>query len=520
MIKFRNPGSNIETQIFIFKALYDGLKGNASFTTADMGNVIANSNLMSAYGHSGERALEISSKKKASLNSTQMNMKMYAEVFRMLGWIAPADRKKSYPVSFTFIGECAANGSYESAVSLAEQALLGYVTPSEASGRVKYTERARVFPHMLRTLRDLVGVMYKHELCLGPMSFDDDEETYSEMIQKIKSLRGDHSRLQNAFSDLCENLGMKKSSVDNSTRLPLGLMSGLGWIRSGVRNKTLYRRSLQCFEITSKGESRLEDIRTMLDIRLEQYYNLNDTMKPSAIRSGTYSLLARAGFDISSVEESYEADNQILDLISGGQELLFSPYQTLWADTVNDALGYVPSHTNSVAVTRKPHADNEEDLIEYDTSGIVDSSSFTYGVPVESNSERLSLSELRNEITKAIATSVSTEDALHTIFIAHRKDTQAEFYPFVADLFTLIGMPCQESRAGDNGARWDALIADSKESIPMEIKSPTEELHLSLKAVRQALENKVVLLSRNTHPTTMETTTLAVGYDLTWLSLV
>jgi len=35
-----------------------------------------------------------------------------------------------------------------------------------------------------------------------------------------------------------------------------------------------------------------------------------------------------------------------------------------------------------------------------------------------------------------------------------------------------------------------------------------------VKAVRQALENKVILLSRNSFPTILETTSLVVGYNL------
>ena len=93
-------------------------------------------------------------------------------------------------------------------------------------------------------------------------------------------------------------------------------------------------------------------------------------------------------------------------------------------------------------------------------------------------------------------------------------DTQTRFYPFVATLFRVMGLDCTASRPGDNGARWDAIIVDDEESIPIEIKSPTEEQHLSLKAIRQALENKVILLSRGTHPTKPETTSLAVGYYL------
>ena len=93
-------------------------------------------------------------------------------------------------------------------------------------------------------------------------------------------------------------------------------------------------------------------------------------------------------------------------------------------------------------------------------------------------------------------------------------NTQTRFYPFVAMLFRVMGLDCTASRPGDNGARWDAIIVDEKESIPIEMKSPTEEQHISLKAIRQALENKVILLSRKTHITQSDTTSLAVGYYL------
>ncbi len=78
----------------------------------------------------------------------------------------------------------------------------------------------------------------------------------------------------------------------------------------------------------------------------------------------------------------------------------------------------------------------------------------------------------------------------------------------------IIDFNCEYSRPGDNGARWDAIIIDETRSIPIEIKSPTEEMHLSVKAIRQALENKIILLSRKTHITDKNTTSLAVGYCL------
>lgn len=78
--------------------------------------------------------------------------------------------------------------------------------------------------------------------------------------------------------------------------------------------------------------------------------------------------------------------------------------------------------------------------------------------------------------------------------------------------FRIIGVDCHKSRDGVNGERWDAMIRDSKRSIPIEIKSPTEEMHISVKAIRQALENKIILLSRKTYITTEECSSYAVGY--------
>lgn len=94
----------------------------------------------------------------------------------------------------------------------------------------------------------------------------------------------------------------------------------------------------------------------------------------------------------------------------------------------------------------------------------------------------------------------------------HINDKKTEFYPLVETLFRIIGVDCHKSRDGVNGERWDAMIRDSKRSIPIEIKSPTEEMHISVKAIRQALENKIILLSRKTYITTNECSTYAVGY--------
>lgn len=62
--------------------------------------------------------------------------------------------------------------------------------------------------------------------------------------------------------------------------------------------------------------------------------------------------------------------------------------------------------------------------------------------------------------------------------------------------------------------RYDVMIPDDENSIPVEVKSPTEEEMLSVKAIRQALENKVLLLARKPFLTTYEESSIACGFRL------
>ena len=92
---------------------------------------------------------------------------------------------------------------------------------------------------------------------------------------------------------------------------------------------------------------------------------------------------------------------------------------------------------------------------------------------------------------------------------------QANFYPMIADLLGYIfNRDAFAPSAGNNNMRYDVMIPDDEDSIPVEVKSPTEEEMLSVKAIRQALENKILLLARKPFPTTFEECSIACGFKL------
>lgn len=509
MIRFRNPGTQYSTQVQVIKQLYEALHDQAYFTLEDMAIVIAQGRLMTAYGYAGNDALRLSNTDQESMNSALMNAKMYAEVFRMLGWVTPYSEKSSYPLVFTYIGVHVALSTGDCS-KLYEQCVLGINNPTQLTDKMRYDEKVRFFKCALRSFIDLGGIMYKHELCLGPMSINDEDETaYQKMVQYIKSLRGDYRRLKKAFEDLATNLGMKPTPVDNCTRLPIAFMKSCNWVES-LQNRSLYGKSMSCLKITEHGIETYESIKDMYDLRLDQYIALDEHTQHSMIRLGTYSMLLRAGYDMSTVQDSMAADKEQCKNIIGNKDLLFSPSQTIRRTQVEEALGFKMGS----GIESQYHIDTFDSAVGARES-LSSTQVWKLNIPKDAATELLTSPEdmdFLQRVNQMVETGKSSRAIVNTLFDYYIDATQTTFYPLIATLFKIMGFDCSFSRPGDNGARWDAIIDDPQRSIPIEIKSPTEEQHLSIKAIRQALENKIILLSRKTHITTPDVSTLAVGY--------
>lgn len=88
-----------------------------------------------------------------------------------------------------------------------------------------------------------------------------------------------------------------------------------------------------------------------------------------------------------------------------------------------------------------------------------------------------------------------------------------KFYQYIGEILKIIGLNAIVTREGDVNCRFDATIKDDKTSIPIEIKSPKEDSQINIKSIRQAFENKVVILSRKFYPTDMDITSLAIALN-------
>jgi hypothetical protein len=221
-------------------------------------------------------------------------------------------------------------------------------------------------------------------------------------------------------------------------------------------------------------------------------------------------MLARANFDLKPVENDLKNDKKEVQEILGGKEILFSPYQTLEFAVVNNAMNIIIE--KSGGEEKQKRLSRMSGIYTKAVTGKTENMSLNKAVNVKRELITDDVILFSEHVQKLYKKEKNIRKLTEEIVKEHVRDKKTEFYPLVETLFRIIGVDCHKSRDGVNGERWDAMIRDQQRSIPIEIKSPTEELHISIKAIRQALENKIILLSRKTYVTDEKCATYAVGY--------
>lgn len=110
------------------------------------------------------------------------------------------------------------------------------------------------------------------------------------------------------------------------------------------------------------------------------------------------------------------------------------------------------------------------------------------------------------------AASIIDPKTLAGLVASAERLTQKPFYRLVADLFILAGFRAELGHGGDTSSRFDLLLPDLEDSLPVEIKSRTESDTINVKSVQQAVENKIILDNRS-YAAQAGSSTLVVGWE-------
>lgn len=501
MIRIPNPVSDPKIFMRVFRDVYGILRERDEFGLDDISRAMIDTNNVTSQGSIGEEALRRSTRKNRSLDPIYNQSKMYAELFRTLGWIQSTTSKLKF--AFTLLGLHIT--SADNPEALLHECLLGIAYPNEVLD-VRSNQTIRVIGSILLVMDEL-GSITRDEMMAGPMSLDDDSNptAFQAMVQRLIECRQKPQKLDAWLNEIAARRKIKRgSTMTNYTRFPIGVIRGTGW-SDFTHNRPL--------AITDKGRATAAHLRQAPDIRLSQFNALVNAVKPSFIRWTFYAMLKRAGFNVEPVHNVIDTSLKKLITYNAphSEYIYFSPFQQLSNETI---AMWTPELVSTISNAGKQASGLLVEAMAK-VPGSVKQQRTTIVIESIGNATRITkdTAELVSKIGKMLTETGSVDAATDALMALYNQANREVFYPLVTNLFCILGFNCQMSRGGQNYERADAIILDSNKSIPIEIKSPGEESEISVKGVRQALENKVVLLSRCSYPTDNETTSLVVGFN-------
>lgn len=500
MHRFPNPGSNLSNIINCFLYIYEHIDRNEVFGLHDMQELLVLNGLISSSGNVGVEALLGGSNKDLSRDKTYNQCKMYAEIYRSLGLMQSGDKALIY--NFTLLGDHLARANVDRN-PIITKCFIGMVFPNEVLAS-KGDYQLRPFAAILKTMRRLNGVITRDEMIMGPLSLDDDtnHDEFDKMCDDLLFFRANPIAFKEAMTSMLDKRGISSVTAQNYTRLPIAVLRDLNWA-STKKDKTNYSKIQNTFELTLLGQQIVDDeINDHLDIRMHNLQSMDSDMVSRVSIFSFYKVLEFSGFDTSDLDFDFnELTNQIYDEHKTCK-ILFSPFQQL----EREALFRI--FQDLKPTSRRKSAFIPSDNIDQKNTDKLKKSI----IPSNTNLDN-EVNDFSNKVNTLLLSN-SKEKTASIIKDEARMFTKENFYPLIGNIFNSMGIQCEIPPHGQNSKRWDAILLSEDDSIPIEIKSPTEEINISVKAVRQALENKIILQSRKAEKNQWGTSTYVVGFEL------
>lgn len=512
MLRFPNPGSTMSNFVAVYVAAFERYRGQV-VTLDDIVRATVEANLATSSGHMGSEAITRSTRADRTRDPLYNQLKMYAELFRSLGWLR-STTSSALSYTFTLLGEQVVAAGRQWRPLLGET-VLGIAYPSHVLD-VRGNHDVRPFAAILRTMLACNDGLARDEMIVGPLSASSDRSPadMQGIAQSIMKLRESPASAKQALEALQMERGIQVNTLRNYTRLPIAILRDLGWTE---KDREPYRKSNKTFEVhrlTPLGKEKAQILEDMADLRIDQVDQLPFAQKRALSRHAHFAMMERAGFDLASVSDQLQRDDtarrEALKTLgmSDGEAILFSPFQAL---SIKDSSDIFPT-PEAAPVGRSVQAVIDgTDIGRGSRDHLFVEPAF---VESEADAEGAEVNALKAELLAFHERHSSLRRAAQAFAESRRRDIQGQFYPLITHLLRLLSFESDYSRAGVNYQRWDACVLLHGFAVPIEIKSPTEELYLSTKAIRQAIENKVILLARGGIKTHRDLSTLIVGYQI------
>lgn len=331
ILRFPNPGSDINKFISTFSTMYRALENTANFTHDDARDALIADGLVSSSGAIGLEAVRRSVRDDRSRDPLYNQVKMYSELYRMLGWLKPGTQNTNF--NFTELSSYVADYPPELQRRLFEECLLSIVFPNPLV-ESKGGNIIRPFAFILKMASKLDNVIFRDEIIITTLNTSSDliGNALEDAIDMVSALRGKAKDLLDRKAKLSVLTKIQQNTLENYTRFPLGSMKATGWFDSeSVRG--IYDKPLNGYILLPFGKEKVNQLSKMVDVRRESLAEFDLETRGAFTLLAHYAFLERCGFDITAVNETlpvmWDSASPILKHfgISNRQDIFYSPIQ-------------------------------------------------------------------------------------------------------------------------------------------------------------------------------------------------
>ncbi|MFC2090802.1 hypothetical protein ACFLT1_08495 [Bacteroidota bacterium] len=333
VFRFANAVSDMGKFINTYKVIYKNLKDASDFNHDDARDVLIRHSLVSSSGAIGQEAVNRSVRDDRSLDPLYNQVKMYSEVFRMLGWYKPSISRGDF--SFTHLSEYVAEADINLSKKLFEFSVKHIVAPNPLV-EIKGGNLLRPFPFILKLMHHSDGVLTRDEMIVTILNCQSDrEESYFEAaLEKVSSLRKNYSRIGEALNEIMISNKISKPTLENYTRFPLGTLKYLNWANP-ARSREIYpNKTVNGYFITDYGIEQSERIQSKVDIRHDEILRFDISIRAAFTLLMLYRNLEELEYDLGDdlLDCLKKLDVQCAPLldkfgIRNSRDILYSPIQ-------------------------------------------------------------------------------------------------------------------------------------------------------------------------------------------------
>lgn len=333
-LRFPNPGSDVSRLIHIYRLVYEGTKGQDSFGLDEMSRILTTHLQASSRGAVGAEALSRSSETDRSRDPLYNQSKSYSEVFRMLGWLRPVDRRLAFQT--TLLGDLIAEdfkSRPDLTIGLLRECLLAITFPNPATHNVGITN-SRPLRWLLLLAAELDGVITRHEMIIGLLAVTDDLKpgAFEAAVERVRRVRGSRAALMEAVCNEAARSQITVVTLENYTRFPVGVLksSDLAWGTS-KRVDDLYERPSEALLLTPLGRARAEQLKIAADIREVALEGYSLDARAAFANYGYYCMLLRSGLDYSDIADDLALARAGCSAVLSGFGISDDPFGLLYS---------------------------------------------------------------------------------------------------------------------------------------------------------------------------------------------